>query len=826
MPRATAAVSSAPAKSRLDRALSLFTDVRVGEGATAVLLLLNVFLLLICYSVIKTVREPLILLGGGAEVRSYAAAGQALLLMGFVPAYAWAASRVDRSKLLIGVTLFFVACIELFAAAVAAGLPFVGVAFFIWVGIFNVSLVAQFWSFATDLYSKEAGSRLFPVIVLGMTAGAPVGSLVAGRLFRLGLQPQTILHVSAVLLCVSVGLYLWINRRVAPDAAPAAALPSGGGFRLVLASPRLRLLAALVVVLNVVNTTGEYLVARLLSVQVDSLALADATFDKQAYIGAFTGDYQFWVNVFAFGLQAFAASRLVKYAGLAGALLVLPLIALGGYALVAAGAGLSVVRWVKTAENATDYSIMNTARQLLWLPATLEQKYKAKQAIDTFFVRAGDVLAAGVVYMGTHIMSLTPQQFALGNTALVLVWIGLVLRILDPFRSATPRLSFRPLAAGAAATVALVLLAQPAFAQQTRQAQLAAERAEKATRLQPYEPKPIERGLERVDQSLTGSRPVYLAMGSPFDGAGIAFGPGYRARYGDTGRVDARATWSLRNARSAEGTVTLPALGGDRVSLDVHGRWIDVPRAAFFGVGADASKDGRADFAFRSSTFGVSGRVAAGPRFAWGGSLEAISAEAAGGGRDSNLAPLDPAYRRIALNAQFDSRTAPDYSRRGSFYKIEWAAFRQVNTGTLGFRRVDAEVQHFVPLMHENWVLAFRALASTTDVGAGREVPYFMVPELGGSTLLRGFSSSRFRDRNRMLLSGEYRWTAGPLVDMSLFVDAGKVSARRADLNLTNLEVSHGIGLRVHTPNSTVARLELARSREGTSVILSFGPSF
>src|SRR5215813_10324084 len=102
-------------KSRLDRALSLFADVRAGEGVTAVLMLTNIFLLLVCYSVIKTVREPLILLGGGAEVRSYAAAGQAILLMGLVPLYGWFASRVNRVKLLVGVTLFFITCIELFA---------------------------------------------------------------------------------------------------------------------------------------------------------------------------------------------------------------------------------------------------------------------------------------------------------------------------------------------------------------------------------------------------------------------------------------------------------------------------------------------------------------------------------------------------------------------------------------------------------------------------------------------------------------------------------------------------------------------------------------
>src|SRR3954469_19898073 len=120
MLQAAAAYVAPPKRSLLDRSLALFTDIRGGEGATAVLMLVNVFLLLVCYSVIKTVREPLILLGGGAEVRSYAAAGQALLLMGFVPLYSVVASRVGRMKLIVGVTLFFVACIELFALAVSA----------------------------------------------------------------------------------------------------------------------------------------------------------------------------------------------------------------------------------------------------------------------------------------------------------------------------------------------------------------------------------------------------------------------------------------------------------------------------------------------------------------------------------------------------------------------------------------------------------------------------------------------------------------------------------------------------------------------------------
>jgi outer membrane protein assembly factor BamA len=187
---------------------------------------------------------------------------------------------------------------------------------------------------------------------------------------------------------------------------------------------------------------------------------------------------------------------------------------------------------------------------------------------------------------------------------------------------------------------------------------------------------------------------------------------------------------------------------------------------------------------------------------------------------------LDPLYRRSGLNAQFDSRTSPGYSRRGGLYRVEWTDFSQSNGTAHGFRRIDAEVQQLVPLMRENWVLAFRALASTTDSGRGQDVPYFLMPDLGGTSMLRGYSAWRFRDRHRMLLTGEYRWTAGPLVDMAVFVDAGKVAARRADLDFRHLAVSHGVGIRFHTPSSTVMRLEVARSREGTSLIASFSPSF
>ena len=93
-------------KGLLDKALSIFSQVKAGEGATALLLAANVFLLLASYYLLKTVREALILSESGAEIKSYAAAGQALLLLAVVPAYGAFAGKVNRIRLITWVTLF------------------------------------------------------------------------------------------------------------------------------------------------------------------------------------------------------------------------------------------------------------------------------------------------------------------------------------------------------------------------------------------------------------------------------------------------------------------------------------------------------------------------------------------------------------------------------------------------------------------------------------------------------------------------------------------------------------------------------------------------
>ena len=371
--------------------------------------------------------------------------------------------------------------------------------------------------------------------------------------------------------------------------------------------------------------------------------------------------------------------------------------------------------------------------------------------------------------------------------------------------------------AGALLSFTVILAATGASAQTTREESLAAERAEKATQLRPYEPPVLERRLERLERMFSSERPVYTFFGGTYEGGGFALGPGFRGRIGETGSFDAHAGWSIRNYKAATATVKLPSFAGDRVTVGMNAEWLDAPSVASYGVGNDTSADAKTSFALRSTTVGVSTRIQPVRFVAIGGGVDALNLDAT---PDAN-----PNYRRSHAFAEFDWRSSPGYTRSGGQYRIEWSDYR-ASAGRHDFRRVDAEVKQFIPLMRENWVIALRALTSSTDTTDGHEVPLVLLPALGGGDSLRGYPAWRFRDRNRLLLTGEYRWTAGPFLDMALFMDAGKVAARFEDLGLKDMQTSYGIGMTLHTFRTTLTRVELARTREGMGVSFSFGANF
>jgi AAA family ATP:ADP antiporter len=435
-------------RTTLERLLRVVTEVRRGEGVLSLTLALNVFLLLTAYYLIKPVREALILaMESGAEYKSYMSAVIALALVFAVPAYARFVDKLPRLRLVVGVTLFFASHLVLFflASLVEPLRRNMGLVFFVWIGIFNMMVVAQLWSFANDLFTEEQGTRLFALVALGASLGAALGSKVAGWLVE-PLGVYALLLVSAAILVGCAFLFvvserLSVDFRTRHSQEPALMFAAKerhakrerprGAFALVVRNRYLLAIALFTLVFSWANTNGEYMFGKLVKVAA-SEAVKSGEIQPDAvgkFIGRSYADFFFAVNIIGVFLQAVVVSRVAKYGGTGPALFVLPIITLASGLSVLAVPMLAVLRVGKTLENATDYSLNNTVRQMLWLPTTKEMKYKAKQAIDTFFVRTGDVASALLVYVGAELLSWSVRWFAAANVVLAAAWIFFAWRI-------------------------------------------------------------------------------------------------------------------------------------------------------------------------------------------------------------------------------------------------------------------------------------------------------------------------------------------------------------------------------------------------------------
>lgn len=422
--------------------MDLFTRVEPGELPIAAALGLNIFLLLTAYYILKPVREGLILPLGdsGPELKSYASAAIAVLMFGVVPLYGAVAARVRRNRLIVGVTLFFASNLIVFylLGRFANAQSWLGVPYFLWLGVFNMMIVSQFWAFANDIYTEEQGKRLFALIGVGASLGAILGSKIAGWLLEV-VDIFGLLLVAAGLLLASAGIVQWVHVRQSrsPKVPPTQSIKpeqpkSANGIAMVFRSRYLILMAAFTLVFTVVNTNGEYLLGRLVADMAKAKVAAGelAPTDIGSEIAGFYTDFFFYVNTLGLLIQAFLVSRIVRWGGITLALFAVPVLALGTWSIAAVLPVLGVLSVTKTAENAMDYSLNNTARQMLWLPTSTAVKYNAKQAVDTFFVRLGDVGSALVVFAFASLSITSVNVFASVNVALVVVWLWVTHRLL------------------------------------------------------------------------------------------------------------------------------------------------------------------------------------------------------------------------------------------------------------------------------------------------------------------------------------------------------------------------------------------------------------
>jgi ATP:ADP antiporter, AAA family len=413
----------------LERILSIITDVRAGEGLGAVLLTTDLTVLLGGYYLLKTVRESLILAQGGAEVKAYSSAAQAILLFGVVPVYGWIATRMNRNQLLRWTAVFFASNLLLFAYLGSRGIR-EAVPYFIWVGIFNVFTVAQLWAFATDLYTEAQGKRLFPMLGVGASMGAVGGAWIAGKLIK-PIGPYYMMLIGAAALCLCAALSRWASHVISLREGEreknknVETLGPQGGFQLLISDPYLRLIAVLTIVLNIVSLSGDFVLGKLVVNHANEAVGSGRQLlaARGAYIGTYYANYYAWTNLVSFVIQIFLVSRIFKYIGVRRSLFILPALSFATFGSILIRPALNVVRDLKIAENGTNYSLQNTVRNALLLPTSREAKYKAKAAIETFCVRLGDVSQAGIIFVGTRFLHLSISGFATITLVFTALWI-------------------------------------------------------------------------------------------------------------------------------------------------------------------------------------------------------------------------------------------------------------------------------------------------------------------------------------------------------------------------------------------------------------------
>jgi hypothetical protein len=410
----------------------------------------------------------------------------------------------------------------------------------------------------------------------------------------------------------------------------------------------------------------------------------------------------------------------------------------------------------------------------------------------------------------------------------------------------------------AAAIVAAITIGfvTPAIAQTTpddtasRAQALSDARDQKAEELSVPRRSLVERGLHWYDTNglRLGWRAIHFAAGRFPNGAGVGYGIGFTEKGLGSSVVDDnqrnRFDVAVQAARTIRGYYSLAAgadvknAAGWPVDLGFRAHHYKLTQEDFYGLG-DTDTSRHSNYRLNGNEFGAGMTWRATRNLSFGGEVSYLTPEIAEG-TDARYGTTQsmfseaeapglnelPSFVRADLSLGYDWRDSETHPRLGGQYKATISQYSGNNNAAFDFRRFDVSAQQIVPLAGHYRRLELRAGAAFTDTASASEVPFIYQPALGGAQTLRGYSHGRFRDRNAVWATAEYQWEAWWALDAAFFVDAGQVAAHRGDLALRDFDVTYGFGLRLHGKENFIARLDIARGREGITPILGFKYGF
>ncbi len=342
----------------------------------------------------------------------------------------------------------------------------------------------------------------------------------------------------------------------------------------------------------------------------------------------------------------------------------------------------------------------------------------------------------------------------------------------------------------------------------------------------------------RVSGNAGGGNGVFPIFGGPVPGSGIAAGAGLRHSVGSGAVVDASMSLSLRGYAEAQATIRSSSIEG-RASIAAQVIAQDLRQLNYFGFGADSLKSDHSDYRLRRIGALALGNIRA---------TRALNLDWRAGYTEGRLLPgtssvtpsveqrfdaasapgLDETMRYVhgdgALN--LDWRDHPGYPTQGGMLRAGLSRYQSLAVAAGSFSQLDVDTVHYLPIFRRNFDLIVRGRVTLARPDGGSQVPFYMLPTLGGSETLRGFSDFRFRDTDAAVVNVEYRWPVFRMMDAALFADGGRVASTPGGLLNSTLHRDYGMGVRLHTPTRAIARIDVARGNEGIRLSVSLSAPF
>lgn len=419
-------------------ALERLVDVRSEEKKALVTAFLCAATMFTAYSILRPVRETMGITSGVRNLPILFWATFAAMLV-VQPLYGWLVSRFALRNILPQIYLLFAVMLLGFYAwfFVQSDHTWIARAYFVWVSVFNLFIVAVFWSLMADVFDNEQAARLFGVIASGISVGGLIGPAIAATLagtigtINLLLVSAGLLAFSAILMRLVIGQREHVAHGELQSGidTPPAKGSAWAAFQQVAASPYLVGISVFVLLLTSAST--------LLYLEQQRI-VAEAIKDKDAQTTLFA-TIDFWVQAASLLTQIFIFSRVLKWLGVSFVISIVPFVLLAAFAALTVSSSLAVIIGAMMVRRVGEYGFTRPSRDMLFTVVSRDEKYKAKNLIDTFIYRGGDALSASVYAGLVALMSSVSSEATIAGIAgivVCLVWFVLAIWLARRFNAA------------------------------------------------------------------------------------------------------------------------------------------------------------------------------------------------------------------------------------------------------------------------------------------------------------------------------------------------------------------------------------------------------